>query len=140
MAKHYKHDRPFLSLRVDVLEVRQAMEAGYIECPSGGLFDASYPNSTLRRARVVGGGGTRSCTDGRCFRTVYFYRLLLMKQRIVVISDTMPECSLAPIRISASRGRGQYDYCQHIELGSPITTNTITSVQKDNIVWIERFL
>lgn len=56
MAKHYKHDRPFLNLRGDVLEVRQATEAGYIECPSGGLFDASYPNSTLRRARVVGGG------------------------------------------------------------------------------------
>ena len=64
-----------------------------------------------------------------------------MKQRIVVISDIMPEYSLAPIRISASRGRGgQYDCCQHIELGSPITTNTITSVQKDNIVWVERFL
>ena len=56
MAKHYKHDRPFLNLRGDVLEVRQATEKGYIECPSCGLFDASYPNSTLRRARVVGGG------------------------------------------------------------------------------------
>lgn len=56
MAKHYKHDRPFLNLRGDVLEVRQATETGYIECPPGGLFDASYPNSTLRRARVVGGG------------------------------------------------------------------------------------
>ena len=55
MAKHYKHDRPFLNVRGNVLEVRQATEVGYIECPSGGLFDASYPNSKLRRARVVGG-------------------------------------------------------------------------------------
>ena len=55
MAKHYKHDRPFLNVRGNVLEVRQATEVGYIECPPSGLFDASYPNSTLRRARVVGG-------------------------------------------------------------------------------------
>lgn len=51
------HDRPFLRWRGDALEVRQATSDGYFLCPSGGLFDASYPpHSATRRARVVQGG------------------------------------------------------------------------------------
>lgn len=51
-----EHDRPFLRWRGEALEVRQATSAGYSLCTSRGLFDASYPNSTTRRARVVQGG------------------------------------------------------------------------------------
>ena len=36
--------------------VRQATEQGYIECEVGGCADLSYPNSTVRRGRVQGGG------------------------------------------------------------------------------------
>lgn len=51
----------------------------------------------------------------------------------------MPNEDRFPVRISASRGRGgQRPFHQVIELGSSKATNTITSVQKDNLVWIER--
>lgn len=38
------------------LTIRQAAKKGYIEIPQGGVFDASYPDSTTRRGRVQGGG------------------------------------------------------------------------------------
>ena len=53
-------DIPFLQI-VDIsgstfLRIRQATEEGYIDCPVFGVCDISYPTSTLRRARTVGGG------------------------------------------------------------------------------------
>ena len=41
-----------------VLRVRQATEQGYIECDTNGVFDADYPQSELRRARVKDRGRT----------------------------------------------------------------------------------
>lgn len=38
------------------LAIRQATKKGYIEIPQGGVFDASYPDSTTRRGRVQGNG------------------------------------------------------------------------------------
>lgn len=38
------------------LVIRQATKKGYIEIPQGGVFDASYPDSTTRRGRVQGDG------------------------------------------------------------------------------------
>ena len=38
------------------LAIRQATKKGYIEIPQGGVFDASYPDSTTRRGRVQGDG------------------------------------------------------------------------------------
>lgn len=38
------------------LRVNQATKKGYIDCKVNGVFDAAYPNSTLRRARVQMGG------------------------------------------------------------------------------------
>ena len=59
---------------------------------------------------------------------------------MILIKDTEPISDKDPIRISASRGRGGYGkpWFQIIELGSSQVTNAITSVQKDNILWIER--
>lgn len=55
-VRHFRSNRPFLATANRgcqfVLQVRQATELGYIECVSGGVFDAAYPNSELRRARV----------------------------------------------------------------------------------------
>lgn len=51
----------------DYLHVPQAVKAGYIRCCPGGVFDISYPNSKLRRARVQGGGvisGAVTCESG----------------------------------------------------------------------------
>ena len=60
---------------------------------------------------------------------------------MILIKDTEPSEDMNPVRISASRGRGgQRPFHQVIELGSSQVTNTITSVQKDNLVWIERFI
>lgn len=55
----YDHDRPFTEW-VDVegetfLRVRQATEQGYTDCPVFGCCDLSYPSSTIRRSRTVGG-------------------------------------------------------------------------------------
>lgn len=40
------------------IKIKQATKQGYIECEDGGVFDASYPNSKLRRGRVQGGWGS----------------------------------------------------------------------------------
>lgn len=41
---------------VKVIKIRQATKEGFIECPIGGVFDSSYPDSKLRRGRVQGNG------------------------------------------------------------------------------------
>lgn len=40
----------------ETLRIPQAVRRGWIECPAGGCFDWSYPQSRLRRGRVQGGG------------------------------------------------------------------------------------
>lgn len=69
----------------------------------------------------------------------------------LIVRDVAPVFSSSPVRISASRGR---DYLnplnrtaliagknrQFLELGSAIVTNTITSVSKDNLLWLEKEL
>lgn len=63
-VRKYKIQRPFLELTGGgssghaVLRVRQATEQGYIECDPCGVFDADYPQSELRRARVKDRGRT----------------------------------------------------------------------------------
>lgn len=41
---------------MEYLKIPQATKQGWIGCPQGGVFDASYPKSKLRRGRVQGGG------------------------------------------------------------------------------------
>ena len=54
--RQYIPQGPFLATAVEgskmVLRVRQATEQGWIECESKGVFDAAYPDSVYRRARV----------------------------------------------------------------------------------------
>lgn len=63
-VRHFRSNRPFLATANRggqfVLQVRQATELGYIECVSGGVFDAAYPSSELRRARVKDEGRVAS--------------------------------------------------------------------------------
>lgn len=67
------------------------------------------------------------------------------------IYDRYPEASSAGVRIAISVNRDLDNlsfrgahagrrFHQVIELGSEKFTNTITSVQKDNLLWIERLL
>ena len=66
------------------------------------------------------------------------------------VRDVRSSDSSSPVRISASRGRnpsfpkkrarsGEM-FVQFVEIGSGVVTNTITSVSKDNWLWIERDL
>lgn len=59
-TSHDINSRPFAQM-VDVdgqtyLRVRQTTELGYVDCPVGGCCGLSYPNSTSKRGRVIGGG------------------------------------------------------------------------------------
>ena len=67
------------------------------------------------------------------------------------IYDRCPIASSASVRVASSVNRDIDDisfrgthadrrFHQVIELGSDKFTNTITSVQKYNLLWIERFL
>ena len=67
------------------------------------------------------------------------------------LRDRCPEDGNQPVRVCTSVNRdvedvsfrgphGERPFHQVIELGSSQATNTITSVQKDNLVWIERFI
>jgi hypothetical protein len=69
---------------------------------------------------------------------------------MIYLRDRAPESYGKPVRICAQVNRNLDDmsfrgahadryFHQVIELGSSQVTNTITSVQKDNIVWIEVF-
>ena len=61
-VKHYALERPFIEPMPDgTIRVRQATELGYAVCRMGGVFDASYVSSPLRRARVQDGGNVSGC-------------------------------------------------------------------------------
>lgn len=66
------------------------------------------------------------------------------------VRDVRSSDSSSPVRISANRGRnpsfpkkrarsGEM-FVQFVEIGSGVVTNTITSVSKDNWLWIEKDL
>ena len=70
-------------------------------------------------------------------------------QAMMYLRDRCPEDKDQPVRVCSSVNRdveeisfrgphGERPFHQVIELGSSQVTNTITSVQKDNLVWIER--
>lgn len=40
----------------EILRIRQATSAGWVEVGVGCVFDASYPESSTRRGRLQGGG------------------------------------------------------------------------------------
>lgn len=69
---------------------------------------------------------------------------------VLYVRDVRSSDSSSPIRISASRGRNPSfpkkrarsgeTFVQFVEIGSGVVTNTITSVSKDNWLWIEKDL
>lgn len=72
-------------------------------------------------------------------------------QTMTYLYDRDPDSRAAPVRICSQVNRdldclsfrgahADRNFHQVIELGSAQVTNTITSVQKDNLVWIEREL
>lgn len=77
--RRFKHGRPFLFTEVRdgmlFLCVRQATNVGYIECLSGGVFDAAYPESELRRARVKEEGRIASAIMANGAEQYLFYEI-----------------------------------------------------------------
>ena len=69
---------------------------------------------------------------------------------VLYVRDVRSSDSSSPVRISASRGRNPLSpkkrvrsgktFVQFVEIGSGVVTNTITSVSKDNWLWIEKDL
>ena len=53
-------DRPLIEIvneeGTTMLRVRQATRQGYADCMLNGALDLSYPQSSTRRGRVIGGG------------------------------------------------------------------------------------
>ncbi len=93
--------------------IPQATKKGYIECSIPGVADMSFPTSKNRRGRVQ--------EEGNICPT------LLTSQNIYVFDYPC---------IAASRGRktDNENYEQRLEVNKNGTSNTITSVQKDNYV------
>lgn len=58
------------SLLAEPIRIKQATAQGYVECPIGGVFDASYPTTKTRRGRVQDNGeivgAITSSADGHC--------------------------------------------------------------------------
>lgn len=69
---------------------------------------------------------------------------------VLYVRDVRPSDSSLSVRISASCGRNPLSpkkrvrsgelFMQFVELGSGVVTNAITSVSKDNWLWIEKDL
>lgn len=124
------------SIGVAVVEkvlIPQATKKGYIEMELGGVCDLTYPNSKTRRGRVQENGNM--CPT-----------LTASTQDIVRIEYNNKQVELPCI--CASRGRnpinpsdrtiGAYTE-QRLEINTNGTSNTVTTVQKDNYAIEESF-
>lgn len=104
-----------------VIKIPQATKKGYIECEIGGVADLSYPESKTRRGRVQDGGNistTITATETGVCRI----------EKCIVAS-----CGRNPQNPS-DRTTGSPTE-QRLEFNTQGTTNTLTSVQKDNYVF-----
>ena len=97
-----------------IVEIPQATKKGYVELEIPGVADLSFPNSKTRRGRVQE-GGTVSPT---------------------IMANNQELCVFEEVKNGAIRGRyndyGEIE--QQLELKSDGVINTITGVQKDNVV------
>lgn len=100
--------------------IKQATSQGYTECELGGVADLSYPDSKTRRGRVQEGG--KICPT--------------------ITAESNGLCRIEPC-IAAMRGRNPENPTsrasglptqQMLEVKDDGTSNTLTTVQKDNLV------
>lgn len=153
-----------LAIMEEKVRIPQATRDGFIECEVGGVFDGSYPNSTTRRGRVQGGGSispTLTCNcDGlrRIEREVIIYddyNSNVPKDQNVIGTLTTNIGSSAPrngikiiepqilrkFRTEEQKERRRIMKDKGIKFSeaskAPATdgcSNTLTSVQKDNLL------
>lgn len=100
--------------------IKQATSQGYTECEIGGVADLSYPDSKTRRGREQEGG--KICPT--------------------ITAESNGLCRIEPC-IAAMRGRNPENPTsrasglptrQMLEVKDDGTSNTLTTVQKDNLV------
>lgn len=109
-----------------VIELPQATKKGYIEMEVPGICDLSYPTSKTRRGRVQEKGKISPC----------------------IAATQQDICYIELPCIAASRGRNPENPSdrtvgaptkQRLEFNTKDTSNTITTVQKDNYVVEKKF-
>lgn len=98
--------------------VPQATQKGYDIATYGDSINTAYPNSTTRRGRV-GHGVAQTLTTGDAQQVV-------IEPRICAIRGRNPDNP-------SDRTTGNPTQ-QRLEIGSEMTSNTLTTVQKDNLV------
>ena len=121
-------DDNFIIDATKILKVPQATKSGYIDMELPGIADLSYPSSKTRRGRVQEEGKISPC-------------IAATQQDICYIEYKGNEVELPCI--AASRGRNPENPSdrtagapteQRLEFNTKGTSNTITTVQKDNYV------
>ena len=125
VATDYKQPKQIAEINLKIL-IPQATKKGYIEMDLPGVCDLSYPNSKTRRGRVQEGGKVSPT-------------LTAASQDICYIEYKGEKIELPCI--GASRGRNPENPSsripgelteQRLEINTKGTSNTITTVQKDN--------
>lgn len=162
------------SMVQEPLKIPQATKQGYIECPVGGVFDASYPDSDKRRGRVQENGEVSPALTTNSEGAVLRYEGVEpnpLLQKGAVIANTQLNCYRGTIdepapTVCAAGGMGGGHVAMVVEnvepqVLTPLRTeegrqlrkqgiekfsnralypredgvsNTITSVQKDNLL------
>ena len=155
-------DRPFLQFdKEGVVKVREAVKKGYSEATVGDSINMAYMNSKLRRGRV--GHGVAQTLTTKPEQVVVEKEKIVCEQRSDEGLRFFKNYAIGTLRttdacgdkrvielpcIAASRGRNPDNPSdrtvgapteQRLEINTQGTSNTITTVQKDNYV-VDRIL
>ena len=152
---------PFFQFENGVVKVREAVKKGYSEATNGDSINIAYLNSKLRRGRV--GHGVAQTLDTAPQQVVVEKEKIVCEQRCDEGLKFFKNYAIGTLRntdacgdkrviefpcIGASRGRNPDNPSdrtvgapteQRLEVNTQGTSNTITTVQKDNYV-VDRIL
>lgn len=112
---------------IEPLRIPQATKQGYVECPVGGVFDASYPTSKTRRGRVQENGEIAPTLTCNSEDAILRYEGMIPEPKI-----------LTPVRTEEAkrlRRQGVENFAnKQLQPREDGISNTITTVQKDNLL------
>lgn len=113
------------------LAIRQATKKGYIEIPQGGVFDASYPDSTTRRGRVQGNGFISPTLTGGGEPPCLFEGIT--EPNVLTPKRTEYGKAMRKDYEAGNIKESRHNMTQ-LEPRTDGVSNTITTVQKDNLL------
>lgn len=113
-----------LAIMEEKVRIPQATKEGFIECEVGGIFDGSYPDSKTRRGRVQGGGSISPTLTCNCDGLRRIEPQILRKFRTEEQKERRRIMKDKGIKFSEANKAPAKDGC----------SNTLTSVQKDNLL------